>query len=78
VVLAAGGDGYGGHIQTPNAEREAREELPEIIGTLLFFAAVGLTAAKLNEDFGEHGLAGYAMLLTMITVYAAAIGSAYV
>ncbi|HUF14936.1 MAG TPA: hypothetical protein VMQ46_03510 [Acidimicrobiia bacterium] len=54
------------------------EELPEIIGTLLFFAAVGLTAAKLNEDFGDHGLAGYAMLLMMITVYAAAIGSAYV
>jgi uncharacterized transporter YbjL len=52
--------------------------LPEWIGTLLFFAAIGLSAAKLNEDFGEKGLAGYAMLMLLIVVYAAAVGAAYV
>lgn len=52
--------------------------MPEWIGTLLFFLAVGLTATKFNEDFGENGIAGYAMLLMMIAIYAAAVGSAYV
>jgi uncharacterized transporter YbjL len=52
--------------------------LPEWIGTLLFFAAIGLSAAKLNEDFGENGLAGYTMLMLLIVVYAAAVGAAYV
>lgn len=58
--------------------REAGGELPEWIGTLLFFAAIGLSSAKLNEDFGENGLAGYAMLMLLIVVYAAAVGAAYV
>ena len=52
--------------------------MPEWIGTVLFFAAVGLTAAKLNDDFGEHGMWGYVTLLLMITVFAAAVGAAYV
>lgn len=52
--------------------------MPEWIGTILFFVAVGLTATKLNEDFGENGLAGYGMLLVMILIYAAAVGAAYV
>lgn len=52
--------------------------MPEWIGTILFFVAVGLTAAKLNEDFGENGMLGYAMLMLMIVVYAAAVGAAYV
>jgi hypothetical protein len=52
--------------------------VPEWIGTVLFFAAIGLTAAKLNGDFGEKGLLGYGMLLVMIIIYAAAIGFAYV
>lgn len=52
--------------------------MPEWIGTILFFAAIGLTAAKLNEDFAENGLLGYVMLLVMIAIYAAAVGSAYV
>ena len=52
--------------------------MPEWIGTILFFAAIGLTAAKLNGDFGERGLLGYVMLLIMIVIYAAAIGFAYV
>lgn len=52
--------------------------MPEWIGTILFFVAVGLTAAKLNEDFGENGMLGYAMLMLMIVVYAAAVGAAFV
>lgn len=52
--------------------------MPEWIGTVLFFLAIGLTAAKLNEDFGEKGLLGYAMLMVMIAIYAAAVGFAYV
>lgn len=52
--------------------------MPEWIGTVLFFAAIGLTAAKLNEDFRENGVLGYVMLLIMIIVYAGAVGSAYV
>lgn len=51
--------------------------MPEWIGTLLFFAAVVLTAAKVNRDFGDRGVAGYAMLIVMIAIYAAAVGSAY-
>lgn len=45
---------------------------------MLFFVAIGLTAAKLNEDFGQRGMLGYAMLIMMIAIYAAAVGSAYV
>ncbi len=52
--------------------------MPEWIGTLLFFVAIGLTAAKLNKDFGENGLLGYAMLMVMIIIYAAAVGVAFV
>lgn len=52
--------------------------MPEWIGTMLFFVAVGLTAAKLNEDFGQRGMLGYVMLMMMIALYAAAVGSAYV
>lgn len=52
--------------------------MPEWIGTVLFFAAVVLSAAKLNKDFAERGLLGYAVLLLLITIYAAAIGAAYV
>lgn len=52
--------------------------MPEWIGTVLFFVAIGLTAAKLNEDFGQRGELGYVMLMMMIALYAAAVGSAYV
>lgn len=52
--------------------------MPEWIGTMLFFVAIGLTAAKLNEDFGQRGMLGYVMLIMMIAIYAAAVGSAYV
>lgn len=52
--------------------------MPEWIGTLLFFAAVVLTAAKLNEDFDDKGLLGYAMLMVMIVIYVAAVSAAYV
>lgn len=52
--------------------------MPEWIGTILFFVAIGLTAAKFNEDFGEKGMLGYVMLMLMIIIYAAAVGYAYV
>jgi hypothetical protein len=52
--------------------------MPEWIGTAVFFVAIGLTAAKLNDDFGEKGLRGYAVLMMMITIYAAAVGSAFI
>lgn len=52
--------------------------MPEWIGTALFLVAIGLTAAKLNDDFRDNGILGYVMLLIMIVVYAAAVGSAYV
>jgi len=52
--------------------------MPEWIGTLMFFVAIALTAAKLNNDFGEKGLLGYGVLMVMILIYAAAVGSAFV
>ncbi len=51
--------------------------LPEWIGTILFFFAIVFTATKFNRDFGDNGVMGYAMLLLMIVIYAAAVGSAY-
>lgn len=60
------------------ARRERRVRMPEWIGTLLFFVAIVLSAAKLNKDFGENGMAGYALLMLLIVIYAAAVGVAYV
>jgi hypothetical protein len=51
--------------------------VPEWIGTVLFLAAIGLTATKINDDFGRRGELGYVLLLVMIAVYAAAVGVAY-
>ena len=51
--------------------------MPEWIGTALFLSVVGLTGVKLAEDFGNRGLRGYAMLFVLTSVYAAAIGFAY-
>ena len=51
--------------------------MPEWIGTILFFAAIGLTATKLSEDFGKRGEFGYLMLILMIAIYAGAVGIAY-
>lgn len=52
--------------------------MPEWIGTLLFLAAVGLTAAKLNKDFADRGILGYMLLVVLIAAYAGAVGMAYV
>lgn len=52
--------------------------MPEWIGTFLFMAAVGLTAAKLNRDFNDRGILGYVMLVILIAAYAGAVGMAYV
>lgn len=51
--------------------------MPEWIGTIVFILAVALSGAKINEDFGKRGLLGYATLLVLIVVYAAAVGTAY-
>lgn len=51
--------------------------MPEWIGTILFLTAIGLTGAKLSDDFGRRGELGYLMLILMIAVYSAAIGFAY-
>ena len=52
--------------------------MPEWIGTILFLAAVVLTATKINDDFGRRGELGYLMLIMLIAIYAAAVGAAYV
>lgn len=52
--------------------------MPEWIGTVMFFVAIALTAAKLNNDFRERGLLGYGVLIVMILIYAGAVGSAYI
>lgn len=59
-------------------QRSVVPAVPEWIGTILFFLAIVFTAAKFNRDFGDNGIVGYAMLILMIAIYAAAIGSAYV
>jgi hypothetical protein len=51
--------------------------MPEWVGTVLFLAALGMSGAKIAEDFGNRGLRGYAMLMLVITIYAAAVGLAY-
>lgn len=52
--------------------------MPEWIGTLIFFLAIWFSAAKINEDIGQHGVLGYVVLLIVTFVYAAAVGVAYV
>jgi hypothetical protein len=47
--------------------------MPDVIGTLVFLLAVGLSGSKIADDFGVRGLRGYAMLLLLIVVYAAAV-----
>ena len=47
--------------------------MPEWIGTIVFLVAVGLTGAKLAEDFGNRGLLGYAMLMVTLFIYASAV-----
>lgn len=52
--------------------------MPEWIGSVLFLSSVGLSGAKVAEDFGNRGLRGYATLLLLIVIYALAIAVAYV
>jgi hypothetical protein len=47
--------------------------MPEWIGTIIFLIAVGLTGAKIAEDFGNAGLRGYATLMVVLMVYASAV-----
>lgn len=51
--------------------------MPEWVGTALFLVAVGLSGDKLVRDFGDRGMAGYAMLMLMIAIYSSAVGVAY-
>jgi len=51
--------------------------MPEWVGTIVFVVAVGLTGAKIAEDFGNRGLRGYAMLMVVLLVYASAVAFAF-
>ena len=51
--------------------------MPEWIGTIVFLSALGLSGAKIAGDFGKRGLRGYALLLVMLVIYAAAVAVAF-
>lgn len=51
--------------------------MPEWIGTIVFLSALGLSGAKIASDFGKRGLRGYALLLVMLLIYAAAVAVAF-
>jgi hypothetical protein len=51
--------------------------VPEWIGTVVFLGALGLSGAKIAGDFGKRGLRGYALLLMMLVIYAAAVAVAF-
>jgi hypothetical protein len=51
--------------------------MPEWVGTILFLAAMAMSAAKIAEDFGNRGLRGYAMLILVLTIYAGAVATAF-
>ena len=51
--------------------------MPDWTGTLLFLLAVGLSGSKIAGDVGNRGLRGYAMLMLLIVVYAAAVALAF-
>ncbi len=51
--------------------------MPDWVGSVMFLTALGLTGAKIAEDFGERGLRGYGMLMVTITIYAAAVAIAF-
>ena len=51
--------------------------MPDVTGTLVFLLAVGLSGSKIAHDFDNRGLRGYAMLLLLIVVYAAAVALAF-
>jgi hypothetical protein len=52
--------------------------MPEWVGTVLFLGAAVLAGSKIAHDFGDKGLRGYAMLLLVFAILAAAIGVAFV
>jgi hypothetical protein len=51
--------------------------MPEWIGTIVFVVAVGLSGAKISDDFGNRGLRGYAVLMVALMVYASAVAIAF-
>ena len=51
--------------------------MPEWIGSIVFVVAVGLSGAKIAEDFGHRGLRGYAVLMITLMVYASAVALAF-
>lgn len=51
--------------------------MPDWVGSVMFLTALGLTGAKIAEDFGDRGLRGYAMLIVTIGIYAAAVAIAF-
>ena len=46
-------------------------------GAATFLGALGLSGSKIADDFGNRGLRGYAMLLVVLAIYAAAIAMAF-
>jgi len=51
--------------------------MPEWIGSMMFLTAVGLSGSKISDDFGNRGLRGYAMLVIVLAIYAAAVSVAF-
>ena len=51
--------------------------MPDWVGTIVFLMAVGLSGAKIAEDFGNRGLRGYAVLLVTLMIYASAVAVAF-
>ena len=51
--------------------------MPEWIGSILFLSALGLSGSKISEDFGNHGLRAWAMLMLVLAVYAYAVVVAF-
>jgi hypothetical protein len=45
----------------------------EWVGSVIFLSALGLSGSKIAEDFGDRGLRGYAMLMVVLAIYAAAV-----
>jgi hypothetical protein len=53
------------------------DALMEALLSVLFLVAVGLAGGKINSDFGDHGLRGYALLLLITGVLAGLVGLPY-
>lgn len=71
------GSGFHGFVRFAPGGLIWALRMPEWVGTIVFVVAVGLTGAKIAEDFGNRGLRGYAMLMVTLMVYASAVAYAF-